>query len=97
MKTRTRRSKETFIPNSRWATYAAAGAATTLAGISAAEAEIHSNMVGRSEAFGLPRNQFRLVDYAYGDPGDRVRAGEKSGGHTSTLESLGTLALYPAR
>jgi LPXTG-motif cell wall-anchored protein len=29
------------IPNSRWATYAAAGAATALTGISAAEAEIH--------------------------------------------------------
>jgi len=46
----------------------------------------------RIEAFGLPRNRFRLVDYAYGDPGDRVRAGEKFGGHTPTLESLGALA-----
>ena len=33
--------KVAAIPNSRWATYAAAGAATALSGISAAEAEIH--------------------------------------------------------
>jgi len=47
----------------------------------------------RIEAFGLPRNQYRLIDYAYGDPGDRVRAGQKTGGHTPTSESLGALAL----
>jgi hypothetical protein len=41
MKTQKIRSKPTAIPTSRWAAYAAAGAATALAGISTAEAEIH--------------------------------------------------------
>jgi hypothetical protein len=39
---------------------------------------------------GGPRNYFEVVDYAYGDPGDRVLAGQR-GPNTSApaLESLG--------
>jgi hypothetical protein len=50
----------------------------------------------RIEAFGVPRNRFRLVDYAYGDPGDRVKVGQKSGGHSPGLESLSALTLGAA-
>ena len=38
-------------------------------------------------------NRFQLIDYAYGDIGDRIRAGQKAGGHAPELESLGGLAL----
>src|SRR4029078_7805295 len=41
MKTQKLRAKQTAIPNSRWAAYAAAGAASALGGAGAAEAEIH--------------------------------------------------------
>jgi LPXTG-motif cell wall-anchored protein len=46
---------------------------------------------------GGPRNMFAVVDYAYGDPGDRVLAGQ-TGANTSApeLESLGGLALGAA-
>ena len=56
----------------------------------------------RIEMLGAPRNQFRLIDYAYGDPGDRLRVGEKHGGHAAIdtksdgladQGSLGLLAL----
>jgi hypothetical protein len=50
----------------------------------------------RVEMFDLGRNKFRLIDYAYGDPGDRVRAGQKFGGHAPNLESLGGLAIGAA-
>jgi hypothetical protein len=50
----------------------------------------------RVEMFGAGRNKFRLVDYAYGDPGDRLRVGQKSGGHAPSLESLGGLAMGAA-
>jgi len=39
------------------------------------------------------RNMFSVVDYAYGDPGDTVFAGQKSGDSAPGLESLGGLAL----
>ena len=41
MKTQKLRAKRTAIPNSRWAAYAAAGAASALGGAGAADAEIH--------------------------------------------------------
>ena len=49
------------------------------------------------ETFGGHRNMFGVVDYAYGDPGERVLAGQ-TGANTSapTLESLGGLALGAA-
>jgi len=47
----------------------------------------------RIEMLGIPRNEFRLIDYAYGDPGDPVRVGQKHDHHEPTLESLGALAL----
>jgi hypothetical protein len=54
---------------------------------------------GQGEQFGWARikilegalHAFKLVDYAYGDPGDRVRAGEISTGRF--VDSLGALAL----
>jgi hypothetical protein len=42
------------------------------------------------------RNQFKLVDYAYGDIGDKVKAGELTTGQSPTLQSLGGLALGAA-
>ena len=50
----------------------------------------------RVEMFDLGRNKFRLIDYAYGDPGDRIRTGQKFGGHSPSLESLGGLAIGAA-
>jgi MYXO-CTERM domain-containing protein len=41
MKTNKRHSKATFIPNTRWATYATAAAATAIAGPQSAEAAVH--------------------------------------------------------
>jgi hypothetical protein len=41
MKTQKLRTKRTAIPNSRWAAYAAAGAASALGGAGTADAEIH--------------------------------------------------------
>jgi len=39
------------------------------------------------------RHLLNVVDYAYGDPGDRVLAGQIPGGSAPALESLGGLAL----
>ena len=36
---------------------------------------------------------FKLIDYAYGDVGDTIGAGQKSGHDKPELESLGGLAL----
>jgi MYXO-CTERM domain-containing protein len=51
----------------------------------------------RVKMLGGPRNVFGVVDYAYGDPGERVLAGQ-TGTNTSApeLESLGGLALGAA-
>src|SRR5438874_2213026 len=38
-------------------------------------------------------HRFKLLDYAYGDVGDRVRVGQKSNSNSPELESLGGLAL----
>jgi hypothetical protein len=45
---------------------------------------------------GYPQNQFKLIDYAYGDVGDPIKAGQKSSGDAPELESLGGLALGAA-
>ena len=37
--------------------------------------------------------RFKLIDYAYGDVGDTIGAGQKSGHDVAKLESLGGLAL----
>ena len=50
----------------------------------------------RIKMFGYPKFRFTVVDYAYGDPGDRVLAGQKSDGSGPDLESLGGLALGAA-
>jgi len=43
---------------------------------------------------GYPENSFAVVDYAYGDPGEVVKAGQrKSRSSSPHLESLGALAL----
>jgi hypothetical protein len=47
----------------------------------------------RVEMRGYPKNQFKLIDYAYGDVGDRIKAGQKSSSQAPELESLGGLAL----
>jgi hypothetical protein len=46
---------------------------------------------------GSPENSFAIVDYAYGDPGEVVKAGQKrSRASSPDLESLGGLALGAA-
>ena len=44
----------------------------------------------------LSNFRFRLLDYAYGDVGDRVKVGQMSDADTPELESLGGLALGAA-
>jgi MYXO-CTERM domain-containing protein len=41
-------------------------------------------------------NDFWLVDYAYADPGESIRAGQTSSNDAPELESLGGLALGAA-
>jgi hypothetical protein len=50
----------------------------------------------RVKMWGGLKNTFEVVDYAYGDPGDVVLAGQKSDASAPTLESLGGLALGAA-
>jgi MYXO-CTERM domain-containing protein len=51
----------------------------------------------RVKMLGAPVNMLEMVDYAYGDPGEPVSAGQKeSNTSTPTLESLGGLALGAA-
>jgi MYXO-CTERM domain-containing protein len=45
---------------------------------------------------GSPGNSFGVVDYAYGDPGEVVKAGQKRSHSSADLESLGGLALGAA-
>lgn len=47
----------------------------------------------RLKVNGFPFNKFELLDYAYGDPGDTIVAGQTSDSSAPTLESLGGLAL----
>jgi len=60
MKTRKVRSKPTVIPTSRWAGYAAAGAATAFAGISSAEATIHYSGIINQKFEGDHSGSFQL-------------------------------------
>jgi MYXO-CTERM domain-containing protein len=51
----------------------------------------------RVKMFGPRRNKFTVVDFAYGDPGERVSAGQKSSSESApSLESVGGLALGAA-
>ena len=45
---------------------------------------------------GSHKYPFKLIDYAYGDVGDTIGAGQKSGHDAPELESLGALALGAA-
>ena len=45
---------------------------------------------------GAPLNRLEVIDYAYGDPGDKVLAGQKTDGSAPMMESLGGLALGAA-
>ncbi|HEY2711597.1 MAG TPA: hypothetical protein VGI60_03715 [Chthoniobacterales bacterium] len=48
----------------------------------------------RLKVAGLPQNDFELIDYAYGDPGEPVRAGQASSDEQAPDQgSLGWLAL----
>jgi hypothetical protein len=47
----------------------------------------------RVKMLGGARNMLSVIDYAYGDPGDIVKAGQKSDDSGPALESLGGLAL----
>lgn len=47
----------------------------------------------RLKMSGPPDYNCELVDYAYGDPGDTIVAGQTSNGTAPTLESLGALAI----
>ena len=50
----------------------------------------------RVKMLGGLKNTFEVVDYAYGDPGDVVKAGQKTDHSAPELESLGGLALGAA-
>jgi hypothetical protein len=50
----------------------------------------------RMKMMGGLKNTFEVIDYAYGDPGDVVLAGQKSDDSAPELESLGGLALGAA-
>jgi hypothetical protein len=50
----------------------------------------------RIQANGYPKNNFRLIDYAYGDVGDSIKAGQTSSSTGPALESLGGLAMGAA-
>jgi hypothetical protein len=58
-------------------------------------AGVHYGWV-RVKMSGAPENMVEVVDYAYGDPGDTVVAGKKSGDSAPSLESLGGLAVGAA-
>jgi len=47
----------------------------------------------RIQSSGQFNNNFRLIDYAYGDVGDQIKAGQTSDTSAPTLESIGGLAL----
>ena len=75
MKINNLRSKPASIPKTRWVAYAAAGAATALAGSHSAEAAIHYSgrvnelfLVGDANSFKLdrPGDFFRLSHTSYG-------------------------------
>lgn len=38
---------------------------------------------------GAPINRFKVIDYAYGDPGEKVLVGQKPSQSSPDLESLG--------
>jgi hypothetical protein len=69
-----RRAKSVTLPNSRWTSYAAAGAATALAGVGTAEADIHysgpinalfASQSGVAQTFALQNNAaIRFVNVA---------------------------------
>jgi hypothetical protein len=76
MKINKLRSKPAFIAKTRWASYAAAGAATALAGSQSAEAAIHYSgrvaerfLVGDADSFNLdqPGDFFRLFHRYVGE------------------------------
>jgi hypothetical protein len=50
----------------------------------------------RVKMYGGLKDTFKVVDYAYGDPGDIVLAGQKSDDSAPSLQSLGGLALGAA-
>jgi len=89
MKTRKLGRKVTTISNSRWATYAAASAATALAGVSGAEAEIHySGLINhelRNSAATFALDPGANLQFAVGVP----RGGSESGGF-GKLKILGS-------
>ena len=51
---------------------------------------------GQNHIVGGQKHMVQVVDYAYGDPGDVVLAGQKSDDSAPGLESLGGLALGAA-
>src|SRR6266581_9432261 len=80
MKNNRVRSKPASIAKTRWLAYAAAGAATALAGSQSAEAAIHYSgrvnelfLVGDADSFKLdrPGDFFRLSHYMFYGPTDR--------------------------
>src|SRR6476619_1081688 len=61
MKTNKPSRKPASIVNTRWAAYAAAGAATTLAGLHSAEAEIHYSGLVNAKFAGNTTETFEVV------------------------------------
>ena len=72
MKARSQKSKAVTIPRTRWLGYAAAGAATALAGATSADAEIHYS--GPIQAMFGP-NENKIATFPLDRPGDVIRFG----------------------
>jgi len=84
MKTNKLRGRTASIPKTRWAAYAAAGAATALAGCQSAEAEIHYSghlrVAFRGEACGGSSHR-QVHTFQLDQPGDFFRLGRQVSGY----------------
>ena len=92
MNSRTLRRKPVTIANSRWATYAVAGAATSLAGLATAEAEIHYSGLVSFRFTGTLHAQFPLDNGASLDFFRIDEGGGQGYAHINIPNSIGAFA-----
>jgi MYXO-CTERM domain-containing protein len=85
MKINRLRSKPASIAKTRWAAYAAAGAATALAGSNSAEAAIHYSGVVNVH---FPPHQDRLIAFPLDQPGDSLVFEHTFGGCSGAYFSI---------
>lgn len=92
MKSKTLRRKSVTIANSRWATYAVAGAATSLASLATAEAEIHYSGSVNFRFTGTLHAQFPLDNGASLDFFRIDEGGGQGYAHINIPNSIGDFA-----